>query len=197
MNVATRLLAPCLLGLAALASPAAQAERIRCESSNGTYRTCPADTRYGVTLVRQLSQQGCWHNDTWGYDRNRIWVNNGCRAEFDLGRTGSRDGISDGEKVAGALIIAAIAGAIIANERDDDRRDSGYDGYPPAHRGFLCESDRDRFGYCGVRVGRRDHVEIQRQLSRSPCVFGRSWGFDRARGEVWVDRGCRAEFVVY
>ncbi|WP_461059422.1 DUF3011 domain-containing protein [Silanimonas algicola] len=27
------------------------------------------------------------------------------------------------------------------------------------------------------------------------CQFGRTWGVDR--GEVWVDKGCRAAFVVY
>jgi hypothetical protein len=197
MQLMIRLSALGLLAGAAMVSTPVQAERIRCESSNGNYRSCAADTRYGVTLVRQLSQQGCWRNDTWGADRNRIWVNHGCRAEFETGG-GSAGGGShsndDSGKVVGALILGAIAGAVIANQRDDDR---DHHGYPPSRRSFTCESDRDRFRYCGVRVGRRDHVEVQRQLSQSPCRAGSSWGFDRARGEVWVDRGCRAEFVVY
>ena len=33
-----------------------------------------------------------------------------------------------------------------------------------------------------------------RQLSQTPCVQGRSWG---TRGnQVWVDKGCRAEFAI-
>ena len=194
MTILFRISALGLLAAAALFSGVVHAERIRCESDSGNYRSCGADTRYGVTLVRQLSQQGCWRNDTWGYDRNRIWVNHGCRAEFETGRGGGGGSNDDSGKVIGALIVGAIAGAIIANQRDDDR---DHHGYPPSRRSFACESDRDRFRYCGVRVGRRDHVEVQRQLSQSPCRSGSSWGVDRARGEVWVDRGCRAEFVVY
>jgi hypothetical protein len=40
----------------------------------------------GVTLSRQLSDSGCVQGKTWGYDANGIWVSNGCRAEFTLGR---------------------------------------------------------------------------------------------------------------
>ncbi len=33
-----------------------------------------------------------------------------------------------------------------------------------------------------------------RQRSGSPCTQGQSWGWDR--NGVWVDRGCRADFVL-
>lgn len=56
-------------------------------------------------------------------------------------------------------------------------------------RTFRCESDNGRDRYCQAD-GRR--VELVRQLSRAPCVEGRTWGRDR-RG-VWVTGGCRAEF---
>ncbi len=32
------------------------------------------------------------------------------------------------------------------------------------------------------------------QLSRSPCVKGRSWSYDQRRQSLWVDQGCRAVF---
>ena len=67
-----------LLGLIAallsVSSPALADSTIRCESSDGSWRACPVDTRGGVTLNRQISSSGCWQGDTWGYDRNRIWV---------------------------------------------------------------------------------------------------------------------------
>jgi hypothetical protein len=30
------------------------------------------------------------------------------------------------------------------------------------------------------------------QRSGSPCVQGQTWGFNRS--QIWVDRGCRADF---
>jgi hypothetical protein len=54
-----------------------------------------------------------------------------------------------------------------------------------------CESRGGR-QRCGYRSEGR--VELQRQLSISSCEEGSSWG---ARdGEIWVDHGCRAEFLI-
>lgn len=55
-----------------------------------------------------------------------------------------------------------------------------------------CESDSYRYRYCRVDTGNR--VRIQRELSDTQCVRGRSWGYDY-RG-IWVDDGCRADFLV-
>lgn len=63
---------------------------VRCESQQGRYEYCSADTREGVDLQRQLSDADCRYGDSWGYDRGGIWVDNGCRAEFRLG--GGRPG---------------------------------------------------------------------------------------------------------
>lgn len=173
------------------------ADRIRCESRDGNFQSCPAYTGEGVRLVNQLSREGCWQNDTWGYDRNRIWVTNGCRAEFETGRAYSeRRGENKDDEIAAALVIGAIAGAIIASHDRDDHRDDHY--YPSSgRRGFRCESRDGRFRYCNVRVARREHVEVRRQLSDARCHFGRSWGIDRSSRQVWVNHGCRAEFVIY
>jgi hypothetical protein len=59
---------------------------ITCESSSGMNHRCAANTLNGVTLSRQLSDSGCVQGKTWGYDANGIWVSNGCRAEFSVGR---------------------------------------------------------------------------------------------------------------
>jgi hypothetical protein len=56
---------------------------------------------------------------------------------------------------------------------------------------FRCESDQSRHHYCGIET--RDGVQLVRQLSKTPCVRGRSWDFDRHG--VWVAYGCRAEFA--
>ncbi len=59
-----------------------------------------------------------------------------------------------------------------------------------AHR-FRCESDKRGQHYCGIDT--RRGVQLVRQLSRTPCVRGRSWDYDRHG--VWVAYGCRAEFA--
>jgi Protein of unknown function (DUF3011). len=55
-------------------------QRIRCESDNGRTRTCPIPSRADVRLVRQLSSSRCVEGQTWGQDRNGLWVTQGCRA---------------------------------------------------------------------------------------------------------------------
>src|ERR1700678_2460313 len=61
-----------------------------------------------------------------------------------------------------------------------------------AQEGSLtCASNDGRYHYC--RADTQNRVQLVRQLSSSRCDQGYSWGFDY-RG-IWVDRGCRAEFV--
>lgn len=62
---------------------------------------------------------------------------------------------------------------------------------PQYGEAIYCSSDNGRLNYCSADT--RGGVRLVRQRSDSPCVAGRTWGFDR-RG-IWVDRGCRAEFV--
>lgn len=57
---------------------------IVCESVNNRRNHCPAETRFGVDLVRQLSDSACVRNRTWGEDARGIWVTEGCRAEFSV-----------------------------------------------------------------------------------------------------------------
>jgi len=56
----------------------------------------------------------------------------------------------------------------------------------------VCESRSSDQTYCPVRI--RGGVQLNRQLSRTECVQGYNWDYDR-RG-IWVDQGCRAEFLV-
>ncbi len=60
-----------------------------------------------------------------------------------------------------------------------------------AQQEIYCASDDERRNYCSADT--RGGVRLVRQRSGSPCIAGRTWGFDR-RG-IWVDRGCRAEFI--
>ena len=65
----------------------------KCESWNYKFNKCGCSslgTIQSVTLHKQESKTMCKEGQNWGYDDNSIWVNDGCRAEFDIcveGRT--------------------------------------------------------------------------------------------------------------
>ena len=59
-------------------------------------------------------------------------------------------------------------------------------------RHITCASDDGRRHYCPINTG--GEARMTNQRSGSPCIQGRTWGYDM-RG-IWVDRGCRADFVV-
>jgi hypothetical protein len=142
-------------GLGTIDATAAGPLYFKCESNSGGRRHCPVSTVGGVKIVRQLSQSACIQHATWGFDRNSVWVSQGCRAEFQAG--------------------------------------IGKPNVELGPQSVRCESDRGRERRCDVGVWKG--AQLTRQLSKSPCVQGHSWGWD-ARG-VWVSRGCRAEFTVW
>jgi DUF3011 family protein len=60
-----------------------------CESRDGRRHLCATDTLGQITLGRQLSARSrCVEGRTWGYDRSGIWVDRGCRAEFQIAGRG-------------------------------------------------------------------------------------------------------------
>jgi hypothetical protein len=67
-------------------------QRIYCASDDGRRHTCPINTSVGIVrLLNQKSGAACVQGRTWGYTRNGIWVDRGCRADFEVGR-GRGDG---------------------------------------------------------------------------------------------------------
>ena len=149
----------------------ASAAEVTCESIDNRRQDCALDGRGEVRLIEQLSRSECREGLDWGAGRDLVWVANGCRARFAVGERG------------------------YAGRPGYDRPGYGYDGYrgrPP--RVLRCESHDQRPNFCRVPGGLRE-VDIRRRLSRADCDFGYSWGF--RRDGVWVDRGCRADFVVF
>jgi hypothetical protein len=142
------------------AAPARGKNRVVCESHNGNREVCPAATSGGVILAQQLSKSECVQGETWGFesdDREQIWVDRGCRAEFILGRST--------EPLRAPQTLDKVV---------------------------VCESMDGRRKECAADTA--GGVQIVRQLSDSACGYGRQWGFDE-KG-IWVNKGCRAEFVV-
>lgn len=58
---------------------------------------------------------------------------------------------------------------------------------------ITCESNDGQRNYCG-NIHRNEVVNMDQQISGSPCIQGRTWGVDQ-RG-LWVDEGCRAIFSI-
>lgn len=110
-------LALCALLVAPLAS--AQ-EIVRCESDRSRYQFCSVPTGNRVSLVRQISRTRCRLGDNWGFDRNGVWVDRGCSAEFSVGGNDrGRDRDDDKKIVAGAAVAAvAIAAAVAARRKE-------------------------------------------------------------------------------
>jgi len=83
-------------------------------------------------------------------------------------------------KIVAATVIAALvcAGPGSTVVRADQR--------------VTCESRGDRYTECVI--GDHGYVTLSRQLSDTRCVQGRNWDYDRRR--IWVDDGCRGEFLV-
>lgn len=129
-------------------------QRITCESRDGRYRECRTNFRGMARMVRKLSDKSCDVGRDWGSRPGQIWVNNGCRAEFE-------DSHSNG---------------------------------PGANNNYSvnCASLDGRYKACSWDR-RQGPPRLVNQLSNTPCVEGRTWGYDQSRG-LWVDNGCRARF---
>ena len=195
------------LGMAGTAA-AEHGDGLRCDSAPGAYNHCRANTSGGVTLSVQHTRYGCYQNDTWGYDRNGVWVSNGCSATFTIGARDRDDG--DTAAAVGLGILAlGIIGAIASDNTGPppqpdydpnyppprDQYQDQYDDYDPYEDAQIvyCDSKKYKLKICPVRVS--SHVELVRQRSKNACRFNKTWGYDRRR--IWVNKGCRAEFAVF
>ncbi len=158
---------------------------VRCESRDRRTVYCGYNLMGGVRLVNRMSQASCVRGRSWGVDRGRLWVSSGCRAQFQI--DADRYGSHNDNRY---------------DNRYDNRNGNGYgygNGYDNGYgngggRVMICESREGRYNFC-AGIGGYGQVQIRRQLSSSRCLQNSSWGY--RNGGIWVDRGCRAEFVVY
>ena len=185
--------------LLALAAHPAEAQRrvVRCESRDYRERLCRAETSGGVRLARQLGDAACRQGRTWGTTRSGIWVSNGCRADFEVGRggggildtwrgrTGDRDSNRDWNRGsfgnATARCRAAVASRLRTRASSVDtwsRRQSGSSvelGWRAGRSNGTCRVDRN--GRVSVSVDRDGNRDWDRDRDR-----GRDRDRDRDRG---------------
>ena len=167
-----------LLGILSLSSGSSRAwaqsgitaqngRNVTCASDDGKRHLCRVDTSRGVQMTNQRSGSPCIQGQTWGYSKSGVWVDRGCRADFYLGSQLS---------------------TWTRPRRTRLRRRTWL-----WRRGetITCSSNNGKRNYCAANTSRG--VQLTNQRSGSPCVQGQTWGYDN-RG-IWVDRGCRADFV--
>jgi hypothetical protein len=141
---------------------------VACSSDDGRKNECPADLRgYTVRHVDQSSRTECVVGRNWGYNDRGVWVDDGCRATFSFDKSRGGD-----------------------HPRSGGDRDPVYSGEPEQR--VKCESQDGRRNECDMDL-RGYRIADVREMSRADCDIGRNFGYDD-RG-VWVDEGCRAEFI--
>ena len=110
-------------------------ERITCESRNNRYHHCRVDTDNRVKLKQQLSDAPCIEGQTWGYDKKGVWVDQGCRAEFKVGKgddNNNNSGIGGLGAAATGVGALAILGALMGGGSNADNTAA----YPPDNSGY-------------------------------------------------------------
>jgi hypothetical protein len=99
------------------AAPAGAATGIIvCESRGYKYEYCDVDTQGRVRIVREVSTGNlCRKGWSWNFDKDGIWVDKGCRAEFEFGRGGGSSAGSNDAAIAAGILGALVLGAVIAS----------------------------------------------------------------------------------
>ncbi len=210
-----------LLSLLGLLGPgtAVAAERITCESLRDRHQYCRIDTHNRVRLVEEYSRNRCREGRTWGYDRRGVWVDEGCRGEFRVGRRGDGDrrdrddrdddDVSVGQAVAAAVIVGGLAAiAAAAGDSDDEahydgRHDHGvpdwavgtFEGY---NRNFGAPV-RLRVAPHGKVVARVEGQRFRGHWEDGNIVIGRNEFRVRREGRGFrtIERGDRNNVVHY
>lgn len=70
-----------------------------CASVEGKYRECQLPVNGRARLVKQKSDSPCIAGQTWGQRGDRVWVDNGCRAKFEVTVGGSGGAGGSGQHV--------------------------------------------------------------------------------------------------
>lgn len=78
-----------------------QADRYEfsCASPDGKYRECQLPVDGLARLVKKKSDAPCIEGQSWGQRGDRVWVTRGCRAKFEVVRSGGGGGGGAGQQV--------------------------------------------------------------------------------------------------
>ncbi|WP_343238765.1 DUF3011 domain-containing protein [Stenotrophomonas sp. 24(2023)] len=60
------------------------AQVISCDSNKNRWNQCRVSIRREARLIRQESRTACIEGQTWGWDSRGVWVDGGCRGQFQV-----------------------------------------------------------------------------------------------------------------
>ncbi len=62
-----------------------EVQTLSCASNENAYRQCDVDGRLLMVRLRERqSVSQCEYGRSWGWSRYGVWVDKGCRADFDI-----------------------------------------------------------------------------------------------------------------
>ena len=180
-------LVPAMLSLTCIE---AGAQTFNC-SSNGQRQECQIPGRGNpndLRMVRQYSKQPCVEGNTWGRHGNRIWVDQGCRADFAIVARNNAGNDYDGRHDNGP-------------DYDHDRDHQSGPGWdrPPA---YYSGNFSDGHSHCSSGQGSgRTYCQSGGAFAyanplqmNSQCVQNRTWGVTQYG--LWVSNGCAGEWEI-
>ncbi|HYK00511.1 MAG TPA: DUF3011 domain-containing protein [Thermoanaerobaculia bacterium] len=116
------------------------------------------------------------------YRECRIGTNGTIRMVSEIGDRHCFEGLTWGVASPGVVWVNYDCRARFSIDSDD------------AGKRVICESQKGDRVLCHAETD--SGVTLAQQLSKAACVKGQTWDFDEDRDEVWVDRGCRGQFIL-
>ena len=195
--------------------------QFNCASIDNRYRECQLPVNGRARLVKRQSHAACVEGRSWGQRGDRVWVDQGCRAVFEVQRYGGGAGSnrqvdcnSDHNRYRECAIGAGYFGRLV---RENSRARCLEGQTWGTRNGVIWVTDgcRGRFdvvrgnsggsgsqGYFDCRssngmfhecsIGRGNSARLVREYSNGRCRQNSTWGV--RNGTVWVTSGCMAQF---
>lgn len=151
--------------VAGISAPASAQYSDRIKCESRNYQP-NACPAYGASDVRMVERQG-----------------GNCRPGVDWFYDGRNINVRNGCR--GIFGIVGIVGG------NDYNGGNYYPGGSSGSQTVRCESRDYQPNRCSIDT--RTGVRLQRQIGNTACIQGRTWGWER--GSVWVNNGCRGDFV--
>ncbi len=160
------------LSLAVTLSPslasAGGKQNIRCESHGMGYQYCSVETKNHVKLLTKHSFWGCDEGRSWGFDQHGVWVDHGCKADFEVGEDKDKK-LGKGVAIGAAVLGLAALAALVTHKSDDSAQEGEHSkGHQPEAASWALGN------FAGQDDFERTRVELH--ISPGGLVSGRAGG---------------------
>lgn len=122
--------------------PAQAAREVRCESHGMRHAFCPTGSHADIRLMSSSGFWPCTQGRTWGTEPDGIWVDQGCKATFQV--DDARGSRSDRDAAVGAVVALGVLAVLASNSARHDETShaagpppwmvGSFNGYNPRYR---------------------------------------------------------------